>query len=106
MGMKPSEMAAAAAQVISERGHCKRTLFDDKDRRCAVGALLLVREQENWGLGTGNIVRRVLDAAEGILSSDGWQDGIIAYNNDPATSGEDIILLFKKASASLEMQGN
>jgi len=100
-GMKPAEIAIAAAQVISERGHCKKTLFDIAGRRCLVGALMVIRQREHWQPSDGKAVRKVLRACDDILSERGWDPDPIAFNNDPRTSGEDIILLLKEASVRL-----
>ena len=114
--MSLAEIAYKAAGIMSERGFCQFTLQDEDRRVCHQGALMLaVTGRENvyidgnfWGF-PWNLTpeqykdfNEISDVSREILASRGWNHGVVDYNNDPGTTGEDVILLLKEAAAKLE----
>jgi len=116
--MDAASAAYGAARLISERGHCKNALTDSEGRYCFNGAVLAAAMGEeafrewhkihaaqapgHWSLvsAVGLAAERIL-AAKGIL--DRWNfPHPVSYNNDPATSAEDVISLLKETAYALE----
>jgi hypothetical protein len=99
-----SEIAYRAAEIMSERGHCKNALTDEEGRVCLIGALEAVTH------GNSGDYFRVLETANAILRERGEDSFLspgnpflsIFYNNHPDTTGEDVILLLKAAGKELE----
>jgi hypothetical protein len=114
--MTASELAFKAAQVMSERGHCKNQVHDDQGRVCFVGALgaaaLQVSQQghrypsaEYYKViaAAGNILRSregLAELPEDVIGGSAFK--AIRYNNREDVTGEDVILLFKQCGEYLE----
>lgn len=85
-----------AAEVLSEGGHCKMALGDTGSREgahCAVGALHVAQKELGLTFEDLSMAARAVDAGLG----DGW-NSIVTFNNHPRTTGEDVILLFKRVA--------
>jgi hypothetical protein len=117
--MDAASAAYEAARIISERGHCKGALTDSEGRYCFNGAVLAAVMGEeafrewyeihaaqapgHWSLvsAVGLAAEQVL-AAKGVLDYLGFFPDPVSYNNDPATSAEDVISLLKETAYALE----
>lgn len=109
--MQASEAAFRAAEIISEKGHCKHRLEDEEGRVCYVGALLsAITETSSLERTLTTAERplfRIVDLeVSAILLLAGWENGTVAFNNDDHTTGEDVISLFKEAGSHLEEAGS
>src|SRR5208282_4300495 len=115
--MKASEIAYKAAKIMSERGHCKDRLEDENGAVCHQGALLLAfhprerlipegRTLYGWDLTEEEKARLDEINATGarILEAMGDNNhlGVVSFNNNLRTSGEDVILLLKESGRILE----
>ena len=117
--MNAAEVARKAATIMSERGHCKNTLEDDKGRVCYIGAVLVaIGGTVNFCSHPGGA--RLFDAvtkqSQKLLLERGYEIEVsyphiegtyisrdpVAFNNDPAVTGEDVILLLKETAERLE----
>jgi hypothetical protein len=96
--MTPSETAYKAAEVISQRGHCKDLLEDEQGRVCFLGALNVAWTGSARGF---DFPYPVVDAAYRILLERNYEDGPVFYNNEDFTSAEDVILLLKQCGERL-----
>jgi hypothetical protein len=99
--MTAAGLAYKAAEIMSERGHCKGRLHDEQGRVCFNGALLAVTGN---GFINENAFSSVFFTAEQILAERGFPPywNAVSYNNDPDTTGEDVILLLKETGKRLE----
>lgn len=125
--MRNSEIAAKAAQYMSEHGHCRYMLADERGRVCFNGALMAAQgwTTGKWADITDSMHERVTaigQAATAILARNGvtydrsWPNagapyGAVGYNNAAQTTAEDVILLLKETAAELaaceeRMNGN
>lgn len=102
-------LAFRAAEIMAERGHCKDTLEDEEGRVCYVGALHAAINE----LGTQDSYCEITEMSRIILEERGYParshrpytaSAAIDYNNDPGTTGEDVIMLLKESGARLEGQ--
>jgi len=118
--MKASEIAYKAAEIMSERGHCKDRLEDKNGAVCHQGAVLLAfhsavrltpegRTLFGWSLSDAEKAQldeinvtgaRILEAM-----GDNNHLGVVSFNNNLRTSGEDVILLLKESGRILEEEG-
>ena len=99
--MNPAEVAYRAAEIISERVHCKSALQDDQGRVCFIGALnvAISGEADHVLSAAGKIA---YGTARDILREDGYLSCPVMYNNDYRTTGEDVILLLKRTGERLD----
>jgi hypothetical protein len=98
--MNVAEIAFRAAEVMSERGHCKYALEDETGAVCFVGAVYVAmygKAESVLRWDDENILGRIMYAAEKIAGR-----GPVLYNNDLDVSGEDVILLLKETGKRLE----
>lgn len=107
--MRDSEIARAAAEIMSERGHCKSVLEDEQGRVCLVGALLAATGEAElrrgwvWCTVTARrVVERIMHAVPGF-GGDIWD--AVRWNNEEDTTGEEVILLLKRTAGALEERG-
>ena len=110
--MNLAEIARKAAEIASERGHCKRIEEDREGHVCFIGAVNIalcgeairpesvVLAQAAWD---------VMAAAQQVLRAEGNGYGTlmdsthpIYWNNRESTTGEDVVLLLKKTAEALE----
>ena len=108
--MRSSEVAYKAAQIMSEKGHCKNSLNDHRGRVCYQGAVLAaITGIPEWTyLRDGQSVElqyisRV--SSEVLKEKLGHFWDPIGYNNHERTSAEDVILLLKETGRKLEELG-
>lgn len=102
--MKLSEYAHKVAERL-QQGWCQNALHDMEGNVCAVGALSDVRFEL---LLQGEDISRSMLSIFRILSQQLLLRGdhtLVAYNNAPTTTQEDIVLLFKELATELELQG-
>jgi hypothetical protein len=100
----PSGVAYRAAEIMSEQGHCKGMLRDLQGRVCFNGALLtaLNRRWFDEYSPEGLAYWAIRDTAVRLLREQGFTGDVVEFNNDPRTSGEDVICLLKAAGKELE----
>ena len=115
--MTPKEVLLKAAEVISEKGHCKGWYKDEKTGAvCAYGAMTTAvtgnAEYADLGIHLKHMQSKALiDQAAELLAQtlpplEGWPGGygpttfdIVTKNNDlESTTGEDMALWMKKAA--------
>ena len=96
--MKPEAEAEAravlrdAAEYIAEHGHAKGRFGGVNDEpACAIGALVGAAGSRNAARAAMDIVSRSLGATRSYAPA-----YITAWNDDPATSAEDVILTLKR----------
>lgn len=117
--MTASQLAREAAALISARGLAKHTQHDGNGQVCWAGALSLAR----FGAFGEQIVSdpdcaAVAETCARILRASGEKYSppsfaiapdsfarVVHYNNNPRTTGEDMILLLKEAGNDLESEG-
>jgi hypothetical protein len=110
-----AEIARKAAEIASERGHCKGMEEDEHGNVCFIGAVNIAYCGQSERGDTYDCpevfdiieaAARVLARREGLTVLDGinymYSHGPINYNNKASTSREDIILLLKEAAEELE----
>lgn len=115
--MRLSEVARKAAEVMSERGHCKNRLNDDAGRVCYMGALNVAQhgdtmhrfdDESMTEITTIQLVSTDILHERGELRADpGGFYGKplprpVAFNNAEDVTGEEVILLLKETAARLE----
>lgn len=120
--MEASDVARKAAELMSERGHCKFRLESADGQLCYIGALNMalygvsfpVTQSDdrllNLIMNTSTCIIQDRARAAGELKHislrEPWEHDPIAWNNRPETSGEDVILLLKETAARLEGLGS
>lgn len=114
--MKASEIAEHAAELVSERGHTKGVLWDDADRVCIMGAIMIsLAELEGYSSPTESPNRFELapvlsDVTEmsgrllGKRRGQGWMSSV-DWNNEPERTGEEVILHLKRTAEALREDG-
>ena len=104
--MRPSEVAYRAADVIAERGHCKHNLQDERGRVCLNGAVNVAAYGDAF-LETPSTWRKIGGVIRDIMIAEGRDSdcGPVSWNDEPDVTGEDVILMLKKAAARLEESG-
>lgn len=108
----PSQIAFKAADYMAEHGHCKGMLQDVDGRVCLEGAVRMAafghlnEVKGSWSLFEGNIAA-LWEYLYTLLVQDypGQHLGPVTFNDTAAESGEDVILLLKRAGRELEEQG-
>lgn len=112
--MKLSEVAFKAAEIMSERGHCKRVLEDGDGRVCFNGALqaALTGNPRGWGDRKSWLLVQPVFFSVSITAADilrqrdySYSGDPVDYNNAEETTGEDVISLLKEAGHRLEAEG-
>ncbi len=126
--MTDAEILRGAVKALQTRGHAKGWLMDETGAVCARGAMLDAQNVE-WIRSTSGCSRlggdksvfawdRVMEieqrwiipAAEAygiaLPETSRFQGRVVEFNNDPATSSEDVILLFKHALEMAEAAEN
>lgn len=109
--MTPAEAAYAAAEIMSQRGHCKGVREDDQGRVCYYGALMVAVTGQSEGffwknsdvLLAASVVRDIADISSDILcvrDDPDWEPH--HFNNREDVTGEDVILLLKETGRRLE----
>jgi hypothetical protein len=110
--MTPEENLRAAAEYLSEHGHHKGQYFADMgsgllggedgmsfgDRvryegrpACAMGALLITADNNS-------VMTQAVRKLQQTIGDDGLSFNIPTWNDSPLTTGEDVILMIKKAA--------
>lgn len=88
-----------AAEVLMKDGHCKYTTLEEDGSRCAIGALM---KANDWQAGYMEAAARAADKLKergfvpGRDGMDPTLHPLAQWNDAPATTGEDVILLFKE----------
>lgn len=103
--MNASEVAYRAAVIMSERGLCKGRLADREGRVCFNGAICAALTGDAEGLFEDDeyqVFLAITDEACRLLMASGTWAAPVFFNNDPRTSGEDVILLLKRIGKELE----
>lgn len=112
--MKPSEILARAAEINTERGHCKGSYRDEEGRVCAMGAIYSAlgalrgdggQSIPVFGWGQGPCGEKAIFYASRMADRIADRVTVSEYNDLPGTSAEDITLLLKKAAADAEAHG-
>lgn len=112
--MTPSQAAYRAAEIIAERGHCKFNNQDADGRVCFIGALVvaLCREEgRDTGIAWDQFGNQIMETAQVVLEARFLAGELaictnpIFYNDSPAVTGEDVILLLKQTGQCLEEAG-
>ena len=115
--MTAADTARKAAEIMSERGHCKGIEEDGEGRVCFVGAVNLA--QLGVAMRPSDVtdypdIEAILRAAAGILVRRGeyladnlvsmrWPMNLaIFWNNRRYVTGEDVIMLLKETAEELE----
>jgi hypothetical protein len=120
-----SDVLYKAAEIASERGHCKNIEEDGAGRVCFIGAVNLALGFDASRLYSGhdevatrNVIRILITAGH-ILKEYGLGQGVVPYygdmldsdipsaiswNNQEHTSGEDVVWLLKQTGAEFEAQ--
>lgn len=114
--MKLSQVAFDAADIMSEKGHCKHALTDLDGRVCFTGAVSAAMlghpvwyEVARVPLMSEELRAEVMhsfavlsETATEILVERGLPaDGPVRFNNSANTTGEDVILLLKQVGERL-----
>jgi hypothetical protein len=86
--MNTKDVLLSAAQILRERGHCKRTFVDEQGRCCAVGAL-------------GEVVgvsKEEIDKALKHLRSTLGVPNVAVWNDEEARTADEVIKALEKAA--------
>jgi hypothetical protein len=109
--MTPAQIAYKAAEIASQRGHCKNIEEDSEGRVCFVGALNLAMYgkpyRDETFLGIHHPIVNILTTAAEILRGRGAVMRVsvstpIDWNNRETTTGEDVVMLLKETAAALD----
>lgn len=101
MSDQGAQLAEECAKLVAERGHCKKDMVDENGAICLYGALNLAT--------SGNVELfmiehpgslPVLMALKKRLNVCDDSD-LFWWNDNPQTTGEDVILLFKHVAEDL-----
>jgi hypothetical protein len=115
--MTPSQIAYKAAEIMSQKGHCKGRIQDAEGRLCLYGALWMAAagsvraaqyyqpENEEQRYTIKIISERVatLLRKENLCSSP--VDTEISWNDMPSTTMEDVVLILKRTGEEMEDEG-
>jgi hypothetical protein len=110
--MTPAQIAYKAAEIASQRGHCKNIEEDEEGRVCFIGAVNLAMYGQPYRPGEifinndHPITTILLTAAEilrkrGVSESSGMSQPIF-WNNRDSTTGEDVVMLLKETAVELD----
>lgn len=92
-----------AAEVLMKDGHCKDVTLDEDGSRCAIGALMKANNWEEGYMDAASDAAAELYRRGAFVPLAGKTDPslhpLAQWNDAPATTGEDVILLFKELSA-------
>lgn len=101
--MKPSEVLEHAAVVLMERGHYKGNYeAPGGGPVCLHGAVNCVLTGDASEVAYGPVASTAVAA---LTFTAGCPDDLATWNDDPATSAEDVILLCKKTAVQLAEGG-
>ena len=108
--MTPSQIAFKAADYMAEHGHCKGTLEDAEGRVCLEGAVRMALFGEmrlnlgSWSIFDNPAADELWTYLYSLIQQDypGESLGPVTFNDDITKSGEDVILLLKRAGRELE----
>ena len=117
--MTAADIAYKAAEIASERGHCKNIEEDGEGHVCFIGAVNLaafgVSLRPDFHDRMIRIrVEEILRTAGAILRKRGRDAGPVSFwssvsfmnaifwNNQDSTTGEDVVLLLKETAVELE----
>ena len=92
--MTPEEILAKAAELLSERGHCKGELQDPSGRLCMMGALLTAAFGAVRFVHTLHVSPNFTAYQTALLRL----GEVTLYNDHPTTTAEDAILTLKRAA--------
>jgi hypothetical protein len=97
-----AQAAEKAAELISERGHCKYA-YEKNGALCALGALEMALTGWVRRVGTSASFTRSYDVYTLVVQTFEERLGIwpAVWNDMDATTGEDVILGFKKVAEEL-----
>lgn len=100
--MNDAEICYKAAEIMSERGHCKNVAEDEAGRVCFLGAVSIALSGSAWAGGETRLWD-ILDSAGRFLAENGiYPNDAVTYNNLPEITEEDVILLLKLTGKMLE----
>lgn len=108
--MSASEVLGQARDIVAN-GWCKGALNDHRGNHCALGALYAAEAKDVFEPSILSGDARVAfgaisDIAEELGYTFDWGHGnIVAFNNAPETTHQDVLNLFDKAIAGLEERG-
>lgn len=101
--MNPAEIARKAARIISEKGLAKGSLVDDQGRVCHNGAIYEAFVGQPSYFDHSGIAQRIILASTRLLAERGiTASSPPAFNDDPSTTAEDVILHLKELAVWLE----
>ena len=101
--MTVTEIFQAGRDRLVERGFCKNALVDDEGRVCAMGAIADATPEHKMGHPRLWGEAEVWSRADKILCefaprvSGNWWSDIVAYNNHPDTTINDVLQVFDDA---------
>lgn len=112
MNDRIKETLTKARDLIEKKGLAKDVVYDPASGAfCSVGAVMMSSTDhtsiQGWAIegDDGNLTCEAVERLSKFLPDDqkrrtasGWIN-VVNYNNDPATSAEDVLLVFKRAVA-------
>lgn len=103
--MKLSEILTNARGVVSN-GWCQGAYYDGNGSYCSIGALSKALQSSPQVL-EGERYREAYMYLNNHLPALGFDNGqdVVDFNDDPATTQQDVLNLFDKAIASAEEKG-
>jgi hypothetical protein len=101
--VNPAEIARKAAQIISEKGLAKGNLVDNQGRVCHNGAIYEASVGQPNQFDESGLAQRIIMASTKLLATRGiTASSPPAFNDDPSTTAEDVILHLKELAVWLE----
>lgn len=112
-----ADMARAAGDLIATHGLAKGQLYDeDTGGYCFLGALYEVSDNNHsfpdlaFRVEIMDRAKEIMNRAKELLNAEHGEPDcllsaggtVVDFNNDPQTTAEDVILLFKRTAESLE----
>lgn len=89
------EVLWRAADLLAERGHCKKTVEDAYGRHCLYGAINIARRGSAYA--TGDYTTGRWDADARRLGFSGFEKAVL-WNNEPQRTAAEVIARLRAAA--------
>ena len=98
--MTPEELIEKGIENIEKYGHHKGHFGSREEGYCAIGAIRAAAWSQDWDTfyEAGERMRAAVKTMPGFACQEGYTDPVPSFNDDPATTTEDVILMMKKAA--------
>ena len=99
--MTPEELIGKGIENIEKYGHRKGHYGSKEEGFCAIGSMRTVQGID-WKTfhDASERMRRAVITTPGFKLQEAYTDPVPSFNDDPATTAEDVILMMKEAATA------